>query len=345
MSDTPLTGPRSGRPLRRTAALALAGLLVGLLPAAAPTTAQAATGAAEARSDRYETVVVRRINRARARHDLRPLRVVPCVDVVAERRVDRPLRPVRAARLDGRKVRRTCGRVLELETTRMGSARAVVRSWLRREGTRSGLLDRDARLAGVGATFVRGRGWRVTLLAAAPLRTGGADGIGTAPRASSDGTGSDSGSTSGDPATDSDGTLFDPSAGGADTDATTAMDALELAILGNTNRRRANHGLPPLKPAPCAAGFAGEHSDTMAGSGTFTHADLADLRAACGGAAWAENIAMGSGTTPGARSIVQLWMESKGHRANILDPDLTHLGVGVARGPSGWYATQDFLSR
>jgi uncharacterized protein YkwD len=46
-----------------------------------------------------------------------------------------------------------------------------------------------------------------------------------------------------------------------------------------------------------------------------------------------------------ARSVVRSWMESRAHRANILDPDLTHLGVGVAydKTKGAWYATQDFL--
>jgi uncharacterized protein YkwD len=50
----------------------------------------------------------------------------------------------------------------------------------------------------------------------------------------------------------------------------------------------------------------------------------------------AENIAKGSTT---AAQTMQLWMNSHGHRANILNCKLTKLGVGVAT--AGWYWTQD----
>jgi uncharacterized protein YkwD len=38
-------------------------------------------------------------------------------------------------------------------------------------------------------------------------------------------------------------------------------------------------------------------------------------------------------------------MRSPGHRANILDPSMTHVGVGVVRGSDRWYVTQTFLER
>jgi hypothetical protein len=53
----------------------------------------------------------------------------------------------------------------------------------------------------------------------------------------------------------------------------------------------------------------------------------------------AENIAQGQ-ATPAA--VMADWMDSPGHRANILDCDLTTLGVGVAYGPGGPWWTQDF---
>jgi uncharacterized protein YkwD len=53
----------------------------------------------------------------------------------------------------------------------------------------------------------------------------------------------------------------------------------------------------------------------------------------------AENIAQGQ-ATPAA--VMADWMASAGHRANILDCDLTTLGVGVAYGPGGPWWTQDF---
>jgi uncharacterized protein YkwD len=53
----------------------------------------------------------------------------------------------------------------------------------------------------------------------------------------------------------------------------------------------------------------------------------------------AENIAEGQ-QTPAA--VMTAWMNSAGHRANILDCSLTTLGVGVATGSGGPWWTQDF---
>lgn len=53
-----------------------------------------------------------------------------------------------------------------------------------------------------------------------------------------------------------------------------------------------------------------------------------------------ENIAKGQ-TTPEA--VVNAWMNSSGHRANILSSSFTHIGVGYASGGSYW--TQMFISK
>ena len=45
-----------------------------------------------------------------------------------------------------------------------------------------------------------------------------------------------------------------------------------------------------------------------------------------------ENIAWGSGTYAQPKSIVKRWMNSPGHRANILKSSFRDLGVGIARG-------------
>jgi len=56
-----------------------------------------------------------------------------------------------------------------------------------------------------------------------------------------------------------------------------------------------------------------------------------------------ENIAAGQ-TTP--EEVVQAWMNSEGHRANILNPNYTAIGVGYVKGGSyGSYWTQDFIGK
>jgi uncharacterized protein YkwD len=46
-----------------------------------------------------------------------------------------------------------------------------------------------------------------------------------------------------------------------------------------------------------------------------------------------------------AKEIVDDWMSSPGHRANLLDPDFTHLGVGVSAKNGTIRATQEFVGR
>ena len=58
---------------------------------------------------------------------------------------------------------------------------------------------------------------------------------------------------------------------------------------------------------------------------------------------WAENVAYGYGSP---YSVVRAWMDSPGHRRNILNCDFRSLGVGVARSPDGTlYWTQNFGGR
>ncbi|GAA1760051.1 CAP domain-containing protein [Luedemannella helvata] len=58
---------------------------------------------------------------------------------------------------------------------------------------------------------------------------------------------------------------------------------------------------------------------------------------------WAENIAYGYGSP---YSVVRAWMDSPGHRRNILNCRFRSLGVGVARAPDGTlYWTQNFGGR
>jgi uncharacterized YkwD family protein/spore coat assembly protein SafA len=56
-----------------------------------------------------------------------------------------------------------------------------------------------------------------------------------------------------------------------------------------------------------------------------------------------ENIAAGQTT---AESVMKAWMNSPGHKQNILSPNFTHIGVGYAKGGSyGHYWTQQFMSK
>ena len=120
----------------------------------------------------------------------------------------------------------------------------------------------------------------------------------------------------------------------------------EAAVLDLTNAERAANGCPALAADPRLAQAARGHSADMAAQDYFDHRSrdgrgFADrVKAAGHPAPGAENIAAGQRTP---EAVVKGWMDSPGHRANILNCKLKSLGVGMARGGSyGIYWTQNF---
>jgi uncharacterized protein YkwD len=115
---------------------------------------------------------------------------------------------------------------------------------------------------------------------------------------------------------------------------------------------RAKGGCQPLKHDAQLRKAAFDHSADMAAQNYFSHTSkdgrdfMARIRAAgfTGGSGWAENIAAGQ-TTPA--SVMTGWMNSAGHKANIMNCKFTLIGVGLAKGTQGYkiYWTQDFAAR
>lgn len=129
---------------------------------------------------------------------------------------------------------------------------------------------------------------------------------------------------------------------------------LERRILDGINEARAEEGLPPLQPHPLLATAARGHSEEMATQGYFAHESptrgrerFTDRLKAAGvssfGAA-AENIAKGRYPGDPADGIVESWLESPGHRANILSDRYVYTGVGVASRDGTLWSTQVFTS-
>jgi uncharacterized protein YkwD len=136
--------------------------------------------------------------------------------------------------------------------------------------------------------------------------------------------------------------------GAAPTDAAGA----EGELLALANRSRAEAGLAPLLPDERAAAVARAHSAEMRDGGWVAHVSpttggMEDRarRARLATPLLLENLARAYS----AREAHEGLMNSPGHRANLLHPDATHLGVGVAlrEGPGGpeLYVTQLFLRK
>src|SRR5438270_13631620 len=101
------------------------------------------------------------------------------------------------------------------------------------------------------------------------------------------------------------------------------LTAEEKAVLELTNQERAKEKLPPLKPNPILMKVARAHSKNMAKQEKLAHeldGKKPHERAEDAGykLGWiGENCAAGSDPYP-AKDVMKGWMESAGHRGNIL---------------------------
>ncbi|PSK93044.1 CAP domain-containing protein [Taibaiella chishuiensis] len=119
-------------------------------------------------------------------------------------------------------------------------------------------------------------------------------------------------------------------------------------ILYFTNKFRSSKGLKPLVLLDELSEQAQAHSKNMARKKVgFGHKGFdkrtAAIRSELGwGSAFAENVAYGH---LDAEAVVNLWINSPGHRKNLLG-DYTHIGIGIAEARDGsLYFTQIFLAK
>ncbi|MYV65857.1 CAP domain-containing protein [Streptomyces sp. SID2131] len=122
-------------------------------------------------------------------------------------------------------------------------------------------------------------------------------------------------------------------------------DAAEAEVLRLVNTERATVGCTPVTADARLASLAGAFSADMAARGFFDHTDPD------GNTPWARAQKVGVSTLAGeniargqadAAAVMESWMNSDGHRANILNCDFKTMGVGVYFGDGGPWWTQDF---
>lgn len=119
-----------------------------------------------------------------------------------------------------------------------------------------------------------------------------------------------------------------------------ALSALESGLLARVNAVRRSHGLRALKISRALSAAANYHSRQMIQHGFFEHESRG------GGAFWkrverfygsrgysswevGENLAYGSPDL-GAAATVRMWMNSAGHRENLLSRSWREIGLGAA---------------
>ncbi|AFG36981.1 CAP domain-containing protein [Spirochaeta africana] len=140
------------------------------------------------------------------------------------------------------------------------------------------------------------------------------------------------------------------------------LASVEEKILEIVNAERATQGLPALIPSTALAVVARDHSTDMGQRSFYSHVDPDGvtpndrITAALGDRYYlsgtSENIAYTESSrgftyeeyTAIANQLMTGWMNSPGHRANILRPDSTHIGIGLHRSGNRIYATQKFMN-
>ncbi|MFB6850182.1 CAP domain-containing protein [Streptomyces sp. NPDC056373] len=125
-----------------------------------------------------------------------------------------------------------------------------------------------------------------------------------------------------------------------------AGDGPEAQVLALVNKERATAGCSPVTANERLTRAADDYSDVMASSGVMSHTgpdgSTMTTRVEAAGYQWStlgENIARGQAD---AAAVMKSWMNSAGHRANILNCSFKELGVGVHFGDGGPWWTQDF---
>lgn len=143
----------------------------------------------------------------------------------------------------------------------------------------------------------------------------------------------------------------------------TRVVALETAIVRQVNDERTANGLRPLTISPDLTRASLAHSLSMVELGFFSHtsmdgtsfSDRIKLYYASRGR-WTvgENLAMFGGPAPTAAQVVDAWLRSRPHRANLLRPTFREVGVAVIRSSEGigrfagmttWVVTADLGAR
>lgn len=127
------------------------------------------------------------------------------------------------------------------------------------------------------------------------------------------------------------------------------LEAFRKEVTRLVNVERSKRGLGAMRISDVLNSSAQAHARDMARNDYFDHASLDGrspferiLDAGYKGGTMGENIAAGQ---TNARDVMKGWMESEGHRANILSPQFREIGVGYAFDESsqfGSYWVQNF---
>jgi uncharacterized protein YkwD len=117
-------------------------------------------------------------------------------------------------------------------------------------------------------------------------------------------------------------------------------DQYETRVITWINRERVAHGLPKVSAQSCTDRYAERWSTYLGRNLEFFHQDLSPFFDRCHARYAGETLARGA-VSP--RQMVQLWMNSDGHRAILLSKTPRRIGVGAFLDSRGdWLVAADF---
>lgn len=131
-----------------------------------------------------------------------------------------------------------------------------------------------------------------------------------------------------------------PQAQAASAPSASTVAAFEARVIWRMNKERARlHRGGTLRQASCPDVYAEGWAAYLAKTNRFYHRDMMPFLRGCRASRVAENLARGNIS---ADRIVYAWMASPGHRANVLDPRLTKVGVGAVYRNGTWTVAANF---
>ena len=113
----------------------------------------------------------------------------------------------------------------------------------------------------------------------------------------------------------------------------------EAAFVAGLNDVRAANGLPPFTVNAELTGLARAHAQVMADAGEIFHANPISAGFSGDWAKLGENVGVGADVDV----LIDAFIASPGHFANIVDPSFTEVGVGVVWRDNAMYTTHRFL--
>lgn len=134
-----------------------------------------------------------------------------------------------------------------------------------------------------------------------------------------------------------------PTPSGSGTHTLSPRDPVTYAgeLFAQTNAVRADEGLPAVAESSCAQAAARQRAAALVGVAELTHAPLTGVITQCEPASTAAENLSRAAAEPA--DVVAAWLQSPGHRSNLLDPDLAELGVGCVLDGGEMLCSQVYL--